>query len=299
MSIKHLVISGGGPILIQMIAALQELENNQYIDLTKIETIYGTSAGAMIGVMLCLKFDWETINDYIIKRPWQEVFSIKVQNILDAYSKKGIYDISIIEKCFKPLFDAKNLPLDITLEDLYKYSNIELHFFTFEINEYKIEDISYLTHPKLSVFIALQMTCGIPVLFIPVCIEDKCYIDGGVISNYPLNYCINAGKSPDEILGFKSIYSNKKVNILKDTTLIDFLLRFLYKAVFCNSLDNNQKEIKNEITFEAKYLTIDVLTNVFSNIDVRKDLFNKGIEKSKEYLENLNINLEQNATINL
>jgi len=289
MSIKHLVISGGGPILIQMIATLQQFEINKYIDITKIETIYGTSAGAIIGVILCLQFDWETINDYVIKRPWQEVFTIKVQNILDSYSKKGIYDMTVIEKCFKPLFDAKNVPLDITLEDLYKYSNIELHFFTFEINEYKIEDISYLTHPKLSVITALQMTCGIPVLFAPVCINNKCYIDGGVISNYPLNYCIDSGKPPDEILGFKSIYSNKKISIQQESTLIDFLLGFLYKAIFSNSVDKNQKEIKNEITFEAKYLTIDLLTNVFSNIEVRKELFSIGIKKSKEYLDNLNL----------
>ena len=67
MTIKNLVISGGGPIMIQVLGAIQHLETNEFLDIKNIETIYGTSAGAIVGILLCLKFDWETINDYIIK----------------------------------------------------------------------------------------------------------------------------------------------------------------------------------------------------------------------------------------
>ena len=192
MTIKNLVISGGGPILVQVLGAIQHLEQHNFINMDNIESIYGTSAGAIVGILICLKYDWETINNYIIKRPWQDVFSIKVQNILDAYTKKGIFDNKIIEKCFKPLLDAKDISMDITLEELYTFSNIELHLFSFEINEYKVQDISHLTHPKLTLITAIQMTCALPVLVTPVCIDDKCYIDGGMSSNYPLKYCIES-----------------------------------------------------------------------------------------------------------
>jgi predicted acylesterase/phospholipase RssA len=96
MTIKHLVISGGGPIMIQILSAFQELEKNNYVNMKNIETIYGTSAGAIIGIIFSLGFEWETINDYIIKRPWQDVFPIKVQKILDAYSNKGIFNIKTV-----------------------------------------------------------------------------------------------------------------------------------------------------------------------------------------------------------
>ena len=122
MTIKHLVISGGGPVLIQILGAIQHLERNEIVHMNEIESIYGTSAGAIIGILICLKFDWDTINDYIIKRPWHDVFPIKVQNIFDAYTKKGIFDIKTVEKCFKPLLDAKDIPMDINLEDFYKFS---------------------------------------------------------------------------------------------------------------------------------------------------------------------------------
>jgi len=293
MTIKHLVISGGGPIMVQVLGAIQHLEQNNFVNMSNIETIYGTSAGAIVGILICLKFDWETINDYIIKRPWQDVFPIKVQNILDAYTKKGVYDIKTIEKCFKPLFDAKDIPMDINLEDFYKLTNIELHMFSFEINEYKVQDISYLTHPKLSLITAIQMTSALPVLITPVCIDDKCYIDGGMSCNYPLSYCIESGKIPDEILGFKNKYGENKTCINTESTILDFLLSFLFKAVFSVSTDNSQPSIQNEVVCDAQYLNFDVIRTALSNIEVRKDLFNNGTQTAVEFLSKLKNSVQE------
>ena len=284
MTIKHLVISGGGPVLIQILGAIQHLERNEIVHMNEIESIYGTSAGAIIGILICLKFDWTTINDYIIKRPWHDVFPIKVQNIFDAYTKKGIFDIKTVEKCFKPLLDAKDIPMDINLEDFYKFSKIELHLFSFEINEYKIQDISYLTHPKLSLMTAVQMTCAIPILITPVCFDDKCYIDGGMACNYPLNHCIESGKLPDEILAFKNKYTEAKTKIQSDSTMIDFLLNFIFKAVFSVNTDRFQNKIKNEVICDATYLTIEILKNALSNIDARRNLFTQGTETAIRFL---------------
>lgn len=286
MAIKHLVISGGGPIMIQILSAIQELENKKFLNLNEIETIYGTSAGAIIGLMISLKFDWEVLNDYIIKRPWHDVFSFKVQNILDSYSKKGIFDIKTIEKCFKPLFDAKDIPIDINLKNFYELTKIELHMFSFEINQYKIEDISYKTYPDLSILKAIQMTCAIPILITPICIDNKCFMDGGIACNYPLNYCIESGKCPDEILGFKNKYSDNKLVINTESTLLDYLLNFLYKAIFSIHISVD-KMIKNEIIFDANYLTLDNLRSALSNIEIRKELFLKGKQTAINFIENL------------
>ena len=287
MTIKHLVISGGGPSMIQVMGAIQHLEEKEFICLKNIETIYGTSAGAIVGVLLCLGFDWETINDYIIKRPWHDVFPIKVQSILEAYAKKGIFNISTIEKCFKPLLDAKDISMNINLEEFFNLSHIELHFFSFEINEYKIHDISYLTHPKLSLMQAIHMTCSLPVLFSPVCVEDKCYIDGGVFCNYPLNYCIESGKSLDEILGIKNKYSSESPIINAESTIMDFLLGFIYKAVFSVNTDHNQSQLKNEVVCDAKNLSFEVLRSALNSIDVRRELHSSGITSATEFLSTL------------
>lgn len=297
MTIKHLVISGGGPTLIQVLAAIQHLETNNFLHISDIETIYGTSAGAIIGILICLKYDKETINDYIIKRPWKDVFTIKVDNILEAYKKKGLFDIKTIEKCFKPLFDAKDISLNINLIDFYNLTKIELHFFSFEINKYKVQDISYLTHPQLSLLTAIQMTSALPILVAPVFIEDKCYIDGGLSTNYPLQYCIESGKKLDEILGFKNEYGDNNDIIKEDNTIIQFLFSFLYKTILSISTDHIQPEIKYELICNTQLLTFDFLRNALSDIEVRKELFNSGTETAIQFLSKHTISLSLEDSI--
>jgi predicted acylesterase/phospholipase RssA len=293
MTIKHLVISGGGPVLVHVLGVIQHLEESNYLDRKEIKSIYGTSAGAIVGVLICLGFDWETIRDYVIKRPWQDVFPVKVQNIFDAYTKKGIFDIKTFEKCFRPLLDAKDINLDINLEDFYKLSTIELHLFAFEINEYKIHDVSHLTYPKLSLLSAIQMSCALPLMVTPVCIEDKCFIDGGFSCNYPLNYCIESGKLPDEILGFKNKYDIQKTVINAESTILDFLMSFLFSTISRFNTENEQQEIKNEVICDASCLCIDVLRTAVSSIEARRELFNSGIGTATRFLGELKDSVQE------
>ena len=224
MNIKHIVISGGGPSILPAISAIQHLNEQGIIDFNKIESIYGTSAGAMIGALICMRFDWETINDYILKRPWHDVFNITAHNIFEAYHKKVLFDRTIVDKIFHPFFLAKDIPFNITFKSFYEYSNIELHIFVFEVNSFVTEDLSYLTHPDMGLLDAVFMSSSIPFFMTPTIIEDKCYVDGGVCANYPLSYCIDSGKNMEEILGFRNNYNNYKKNIVdSDSTLLDFM----------------------------------------------------------------------------
>jgi predicted acylesterase/phospholipase RssA len=287
--IKHLVISGGGPTMIQTLGSIQHLEENKFIDCNTIETIYGTSAGAIIGVLICLKYDWTTLYDYIIKRPWQEVFPVNIQNIFDAYTKKGIFDDKTIIKCFKPLLDAKDISMNISLKEFYEYSKIELHMFSFEVNTFQIEDISYLTHPNISLITALQMTCALPVLMCPICIEDKCYIDGGITCNYPLKYCINSGKKIEEILGFKNKYDDYNKNrINSNSTLLEFIMNFLFKLIHSFSSNNtSQTSITYEVISDTDFLSISTLKSALYSIEVREKLYKNGSETATKFLSNL------------
>lgn len=291
MTIKHLVISGGGQVMLQMLGAIKCLEENKFINFDDIKSIYGTSAGAIVGTLICLKFDLDTINEYIINRPWQDVFKINVEQILNSYSNKGIFDSKIIEKCFKPLFDAKDLSMNITLEEFYVYSNIELHFFTFEINDFQTEDISYLTHPTLSLITAIQMTCGLPILLTPVCIENKCYIDGGIVCNYPLNYCINnyPNINTDEILSFKIEYNQTNNTVNSSSTMLEFVVNLLFKLIYSLNTDNNQQKIKHELLCCMDKMSVGALKSALFDINIRNSLFKMGIEAADNFLSKIKL----------
>jgi predicted acylesterase/phospholipase RssA len=70
---KHLVISGGGTIGLKYWGILQKLNENIW-KIQNIQTIYCRSAGSLLGTILCLNYESETINKYIIERPWKDVF---------------------------------------------------------------------------------------------------------------------------------------------------------------------------------------------------------------------------------
>lgn len=294
MTIKHLVLSGGGPTMIQTIGSIQYLDEHHFLNLNDIESIYGTSAGTLVAILICLKFDWETVNDYIIKRPWQDVFKINVQNIFDAYTKRGIYDEKVIEKCFKPLFDAKDISLTITLEEFYEYSKIELHFFTFEVNEFELIDISHLTQPKLLLLNAIQMTCGLPILLAPFLTEGKCYIDGGIVCNYPLKYCVESGKNVDEILGLKNNYNtNKKNGVDNDSTIVDFILTIVFKIMYSIAIKYINPIIKYEVLCDTEHITFQFLRTSLTSLDARKDLLNSGIQSGEKFLSALKNSIQK------
>ena len=104
--------------------------------------------------------------------------------------------------------------------------------FSFEVNTFQIEDVSYLTHPDISLITAIQMSCALPVLMSPICVDGKCYIDGGVTCNYPLKKCIDSNKNIEEILGFKNQYDDNNNNnnqIIVLVQIIQHKLQLLMK----------------------------------------------------------------------
>jgi len=286
-TIKHLVISGGGPTIIQTLGAIQYLFEKNFINIDNIQSIYGTSAGALLGTILCLRLEWDDITDYIIKRPWNEVFPINVKSIFDSYTKKGIFDIKLIEKCIKPLFDAKDISVNVTLEEFYQITNIDLHFYTFEINNFELVDISFKSHPSLSLLTSLQMSCAFPIIISPVFLEDKCYIDGGITCNYPLSKCIETNSNINEVLGFKNQYDNYgQNNVDINSTLLDFIINFVCKLIYNYDTYLEQPPIQNEIICNCKLLSISQLSIVLKSVDTRKELLENGRQISKLFLEN-------------
>jgi predicted acylesterase/phospholipase RssA len=287
MTIKHLVFAGGGPSLIHTLGAYQHMISSNFVEFKNIETIYGTSAGAIVGTVVCLNFDNETVNDYIIKRPWQEVFTLNVQTILDAYTKRGMYDTKVIEKCFKPLFDAKDISLNVSLQEFFDITKIELHFCAFEINNFVLEDISYVTHPTLPLMTAIHMSCSLPLLITPVCIDDKCYMDGGIVSNYPLKQCLESGKVETEVLGFKNQYDIHASRVHSESNLLDYLFCLLYKIVHNMNTANIQPKIKYEIVCPTETMNIENCKNTVRSAEVRSKLLQNGIEYGKTFLASL------------
>ena len=287
MPIQHLVLSGGGPTAIKYLGTLKQLEMDGIWNSLNLKSIYGTSAGGILGVMLCCKHDWITLTDYIIKRPWENAFKISPDEVFNMYSKKGIVDIRFFEIFFKPLFAAKNISINITMKEFYELSGIDLHLFTLELNEFKMHDLSYKTHPDMQVLTAVYMTSSIPVLFSPVCIDGHCYIDGGLVNNYPLNYCIKDHPEVDDILAFKNIYTNLYSTIGNDSNVVDVVVSICQHLIKQVNASSNLEGVPHQINQASDGLSIEYFQQTLESEVFRQGLFNEGVQTAKLFIRTL------------
>jgi predicted acylesterase/phospholipase RssA len=292
MTIKHLVISGGGPLGLRYLGALEKLEKENFWKIDDIESIYGTSIGSIIGAFVCLKYDWETLNKYIIERPWQDAFKVNAKQIFDSYYNKGLFDKKLAEIVFKPLLQAKDLELNITLKEFYEYSKIDLHIFTFELNNFETVELSHTTHPDLSLLKALTMSSALPGIFMPTIIENKCYVDGGVMCNFPLNECLQVHTNKDEILGIKCAYNTeiegfcKNVEVTEESSVLEYII-----CLTINSMNFIRDTVKIEhidnlvICYVSKNpLTLDSIKESINNQELRRQWIEIGEKDAIDFL---------------
>lgn len=294
MTIKHLIISGGGPLGLRYLGALEKLEQEGFWSFDNIESIYGTSIGSIIGAFICLKYDWETLNKYIIERPWHDAFKVNAKQIFDSYYNKGLFDKKISEILFKPLLEAKDLSLNITLKEFYEYSKIDLHIFTFELNKFQTVELSHATHPDLSLLQALTMSSALPGIFMPIIIENQCYIDGGVMCNYPLNQCLRDHTNKDELLGIQISYNNEtnkfaNIEVTTESSLLEYVIcltinamNYIRDSVQLENIDNTIK-----CCIEENPLTLDSIKESIKNQELRRQWVKLGEEDAIKFLETI------------
>lgn len=289
MTIKHLVISGGGPSGFIAYGALRELAKKDFWSFKNIKSIYGTSVGSLIGVMISLGYDWEWIDDYLIKRPWSKMAGLTPVTFVEAFQKKGIVDETFYLDSISPLLTANELAADITLSGLYEATKIDIHLFTTEMNGERMTkvDLSHSTHPDLPVFRAIAMSGAFPFIFCPVCQDGKCYIDGGMINNFPLEDCLHQNKCDDnEVLALKNIWKDSHAIITKDSTMIDFLSVLIRRLKYEVDSEPSQRITDYTVKFVLDDMNgFDSWIAAAETEDMRIELVNRGVIQADLFLE--------------
>lgn len=281
--IKHIVISGGGIAGFSFYGALRESSKQNIWNIDNIQSIYGTSVGSMLAVILCLKYDWDTIDDYLIKRPWQNLYKFNIYSMLEAMQKRGIFDVNLIEETLLPLFSGKDLSIDITMAEFYEKTNIDLHVFSTEIHSFTIVDISHKTHPHWKVTDAIYSSSSLPVLFSPYLIDDKCYCDGGMIINYPISACIENGCNPAEILGINRIRDDAQISgITNESSLIDYSMIILERSLEKIRSPSIDKKIGVEYNIKSQRLSLFDILNTAASMEERIRLIEIGAGNLRE-----------------
>ena len=275
MDIEHLVISGGGPVFgLYVYGILNQLCSDDKINIDKIKSIYGCSAGSILGALLCLKFDWKDLTDYIVRKPWDKIVNIEPEDIFSVSNDKGILDRKFFEEIFSTLLLAKDLDVNITLKQLYEYSNIDLHIYTSKINTFEYIDISHSTYPDMSIIDAVNMSSAIPFIFKPVKYDDSYFIDGCVIKNFPFDEFIeNNMEVPEEKILAISLELIQDVVDCSEMSLMNYA-SFIYRNQMI-LLDKQKHIAKFNITVPLSSSDMLDFIQIFKNSAMREDIINE------------------------
>jgi NTE family protein len=283
MTIKHLIISGGGIHGFTFWGMIKECMKHNVIVYDNIETITSTSIGSFIAVIISLNYDTSVIDEYIIKRPWHETIPLGVYEYLEAFNKCGIFDTSLIKTIMKPLFGGKNISLDITLKEFYEFSNIECNFLC--TNAFNLQPVlmNHKNFPDEKLLDVVYCSASIPIIFQPIEIQNIHYIDGGINANYPIDFFIDnyENVNTDEILGINN-------NLLVDSK-IDYtnLISYVSSSLFIMINNRVSRHINAKIKFEISFHPSVEDTFDFSKMIYNESERNRSIHKGTLLAENL------------
>ena len=138
-TIENIVINGGGPAIFNIYGALKQSNLDGIWSHDSVHSYYGTSAGGIMSVIMALQYSWDEMDDFIIKRPWQNVWKINVLNTYEYYLKKGVYGIELYYDVFGPLFRGKDLELTITLKEFYEVSKKNIYLYAVKLSTFEIK----------------------------------------------------------------------------------------------------------------------------------------------------------------
>lgn len=304
-TIKHIVISSGGPAGLMMYSILRTLNLKGIWDIKNIRSIYGSSIGSFTAIILSLNYDWSVVDDYLIKRPWEKIYTrssgsgsagstgssggdseskstfagakSKIDYILRFYNNNGLYGLKEFTEMLRPVLQGKDMSVTITLREFYERTGIELHFIATELNKFCVVDFSYKTHPNNSLIEACYMSCCYPFGFTPIYRDGCCYLDGGIINDYPVDECIRGQKcNLSEILGVKMLWERKPANITEKSSVLQFVSTF-FNQIKSHLFENRvTPAIPNEVVCISKVFSLQDWLNWVKDENYRRELMLRG-----------------------
>jgi NTE family protein len=243
-----LVLSGGGARGISHLGVLEALDEYGLHP----SHISGTSAGAIIGALYAAGYQpWEILN-FIVKTKIFKFFKpdTSFTGLLRMESTEKIYEQMFRENSF----DCLNIPLTIAATDI------------------EHGETAYFSEGEL--IRPLQASSCVPVLFAPVEINGKYYVDGGILNNLPVEPLL--GKY-DYIIG---VHSNPLPIPFKVGSIKQMVERSLHLAINTNV---EKSKISCSFFIEPPKMA------EFGVYDVAKaqEIYQTGYEYAKEKLKEL------------
>ena len=293
MTIKHLVLSGGGPAGLVQYGAVIELKRRGVWSVGELESVYACSVGAIIGVIAMLDYEPEWTDDYLIKRPWNEALAADPSRILGALDDKGVYGTEFVETLLGPLLEAKGIDKKVTLGEFTEATGVKLVVVTVDINAEQLAPtlISSSSDPELGLIEAVAMSSAYPILMKPVERDGACYVDGGLIANFPLDLCFEHEEcEEEEVLGFNILSRGDNMMVDPDSGLMSLMRTMVWKVY--KFIDTSRRQSHNKYVVPCKSIgaaNMESWLDPLQSANARSGLIESGCSQARKWVRSTDL----------
>lgn len=190
-----LALSGGGALGIAHVGVLKVLEQENI----PISYIVGNSMGALIGGLYAAGYRATQIESILLSINWENIFSSEVPfgaQYLPERQRKRRYPIWLRHHNFVPTLPSGLVPIqntefllmrllaDIEYDTYYDFDSLPIKYRTIAVDLKSGQKIVF-SRGRLAQ--AIRASIAVPGVFAPIRIGENEFIDGGIISNLPVD----------------------------------------------------------------------------------------------------------------
>lgn len=277
--IKSIIISGGGHSVFTFYGIIKQAFQSKYIVYENLESLYGTSAGSLICLLIALNIETEVLDNYLINKPWQELFHLTFDSFMHLYETFGIFNNDIFVDIFSHLFAYKELDVNITFEEFYQYNNLDIHLYSTKLENLEYTDFNHLTTPKMKVLDAIHASCAVPFIFPPYKQDTAYYLDGSIMIDLPLEPALTK-HDKEEVLVIKKF--SESIVLKENPNLLDYMgfvfVNLIHKIIICNN-----QHIENFIVVKDNIVSLDDILQMASQKEKRNNAIQSGMDLFELY----------------
>lgn len=272
---KNLVLSGGSVRGIAHIGAIRKLVDEKLVDLEKLDSIAGVSVGALMALLISLRFSIEEIWDFILSIDLKRMVN---PDIFMLVQKCGVDTGQIIYKLCEEILTKRTGIAHITFKQLYELTNIHTIIIGSCLTTKEVVYFDYRNTPNFRVSVAARISISMPGYFTPVVIGEKKYIDGAILNNYPMNLFKDKMEETVGIIINGDYDTNYRCPEEYFVAVVNLFLHNYYKRV--------RKKYKNNTIFVNNVKNVSIF-DFDLDLETKKKLYQCGVEAAEDFIRKI------------
>ena len=271
MNYNTLILSGGSICTLKTLGAIQCLMDNNAID--DVNTISGSSAGAMIAYLICIGY---TPTEIILYLCTHNIFDhVKSLDIVSMINGSGAISFAGFHEHLE-MMTINKIGRLVTFKDVYEKFGKRLVMTTYNYSKKCMEVLDHEHTPDMPCLVGIHMSCCLPFIFNMYKYNNSFYLDGGICDDMPLHLI---RREDSKILGIYIDLCQEQ----DEEKYPDSNIEFLYKLLL---IPREYKVHEDERDTDIIKLSSNIETffRYQMNVVEKLKMFSDGYQQAKEFI---------------